>query len=121
MMKKQTKLVTRDSLRDMLAQAERNADDNRKAVIIGRALIVVFKNQERSEQSSNSTSLHNGVGFAPMDAFGGSLTAKSFIKNKTLLPWQVAKWMKIGKSGYPRICKYHSQLNAAALVKCNNV
>ncbi len=105
--------VTRDSLRTMLDQA----DDAKRAQIIGRALVVVFRNQTASEQSSNTTHLHNGTGFAGMDAHGGCLTAKSFLKNGTLQPWQVERWMKVGKAGYPRICKYYRQLDEAAQAK----
>jgi hypothetical protein len=105
--------VTRESLLAMLNQA----DDARKAQIIGRALVVVFRNQTASEQSSNTTNVYNGTGFAGMDAHGGCLTAKSFLKNGTLQPWQVDRWMKVGKAGFPRICKYYRQLEEAAQAK----
>ena len=106
-------IVTKDSLRRLL---ETN-DEALKARIIGKALVVIFKNQTATERTCNTTAENNGVGFTGADAKGGCLTAKSFIKNGTLLDWQVAKWMRPAKDGYPRLCKYYRQLNAAAEAK----
>lgn len=103
-------IVTKQSLNTMVNEA----DDNTRIRIIGRALVVLFNRQTQSEQTQNLTNNLNGVGFAGCDARSGCLTAKSFLKNNTLLPWQVEKWMKVGKSGFPRICKYAGQLNEAA-------
>jgi len=105
--------VTRDSLKEMLE------NPNREYVmhVVGRALVVLFKNQTRDEQSSNTTNKDNGIGFTGADAHSGSLTAKSYIKNKKLLDWQIDKWTKIARNGYPRLAKYHSQLNTAAEAK----
>jgi hypothetical protein len=106
-------LVTKDSLNTLLT----NANDAKRAQIIGRALVVLFERQTAAEQSSDHTQEDNGRGFAGCDARGGSLTAKSFLKNKTLVQWQVDKWMKVGKNGFPRICKYDVQLNEVAEAK----
>ena len=108
-----TALVTKQSLLQML----NTADETRRAHIIGRALVVLFKNQTATEQSANTTDHDNGIGFTGADARSGCLSAKSYLKNKTLADWQVAMWMKTGKNGLPRICKYHSQLNQAATAK----
>jgi hypothetical protein len=109
-------LVTKDSLRDML-------NDSRKefvAAVIGKALVRIFERQTASEQNTMATNQDNGIGFTGADAFGGSITAKYFIKHGTLLGWQVARWTKLVKDGYPRICKYHRQLNEIALQKQGN-
>ena len=106
---KATKLVTRDTMNIML-----NESKAKQIAVIGRALVAIFKYQTASEQGSNSTVEQNGVGFAGCDAYGGSMTAKYFMRHNTLQGWQVEKWMKVGKNGYPRICKYHAQLNTIA-------
>ncbi len=108
-----TAIVTKQSLTKML----NDACQEKKALIIGRALVVLLNNQTQHEQASNVTEQNNGVGFTGADARSGSLTAKSFMKNKTLQDWQIDMWMKVGKSGYPRIAKYHSQLDQAAQLK----
>jgi len=106
-------IVTKESLRKMLE----THDDALRARIVGKALVVIFKNQTATEQRSNLTEQNNGIGFTGADARGGCLTAKSFIKNGTLLDWQVAKWTRPAKDGFPRLCKYYRQLNAAAEAK----
>lgn len=108
-----TKIVTKQSLTKMLA----DANEQKRAQIIGRALVVLFNNQTNTEQLSNTTKNQNNIGFTGADARSGSLSAKSFLKNKTLADWQIAMWMKPGKNGSPRISKYHSQLNQAAELK----
>ena len=108
-----SKVVTRESLQNMLD----NKDPNYVAKVIGRALIVILNNQTRDEQASNATTQHNGVGFTGADAHSGSITAKYFIKHKTLLDWQIARWTKPAKSGYARLAKYHKQLNDAAVAR----
>ena len=108
-------IVTKESLQGMLD----SADEAKQARIIGRALVVIFKNQTDDEKSANTTNQNNGRGFTGADAFGGSLTAKYFMRHGTLLDWQVAKWMKPAKSGYARICKYYSQLDVAASARAD--
>lgn len=106
-------LVTKDSLKKMLD----DADEVLLQHIIGRALLVLFKNQTQTEQVLNQTEEDNGIGFTGADARGGSLCAKSYLRKKRLEDWQVKRWMKLGSNGYPRICKYHKQLNDAAINK----
>lgn len=84
---------------------------------VGRALVVLFKNQTSTEQRQNTTNVFNNVGFTGADAHSGSLTAKYFLAHKTLQPWMYEQWVKVGKSGYPRISKYWRQLDAAAQAK----
>jgi len=105
--------VTRYSLQMMLD----NADEAKKAQIIGRALVVLFKRQTEHEKQVNTTNVNNNVGFTGADGKSGCISAKSYIKNGTLADWVVAKWMKKGSKGYSRIVKYHAQLNEAAAVK----
>lgn len=106
-------IVTRDSLRTMLQ------NPNRKYVetVIGRALVALLQRQTADEQRANDTREHNGVGFSGCDGRSGTLTAKSFIKNGGLLDWQIGRWTKLAKNGYPRLCKYAKQLNEIALEK----
>jgi hypothetical protein len=104
------KIVTPESLIEMLTTSR-----DRQAKIIGRALVALFHRQVGDEQSTNNTKLQNGIGFAPCDAYSGSLTAKYFMKHKTLLDWQIEKWMQpSGQTNRPRIVKYARQLNEIA-------
>ena len=106
-------IVTRESLQHMLDAA----NFERQQHIVGRALVVLFNNQTTGEKAANVTDNHNNIGFTGADARTGSLTAKSYLKNKSLQDWQVAAWLRVGKSGFARICKYHNQLNEAAKMK----
>ena len=111
--KRQRKLVTRDTIRTML----RNPNPRYVEVVIGRALVALMQRQTREEQNANDTREHNGVGFTGADARSGTITAKTFIRDNKLLDWQIGSWKKIAKSGYPRLAKYHKQLNEIALEK----
>lgn len=82
--------------------------------VIGRALVVLLRNQTSDEQESNTTNISNGVGFTGADAYSGSLTAKFYLKHKRLEDWMVEKWAKPNVNGVPRLAKYHGQLNNAA-------
>jgi hypothetical protein len=102
--------VTKDSLAEML----KHQNPKYVEAVIGRALIVILENQTKDEQSAAETIEDNGIGFTGSDARTGTITAKYYQKHNKLEPWMVEKWVKIGKSGYPRICKYHKQLNVRA-------
>lgn len=106
-------LVTRDSLKAMLENPNRSYVE----LVIGRALVRLLERQTQAEQSANTTDESNGIGFAGADAHSGSLTAKYFLKHKHLQDWQIDNWVKVGRSGYPRLCKYHKQLNEIAMAK----
>ncbi len=106
-------IVSRDSLRNML----NNPNHDYVVRVIGRALVVLLKNQTSEEQTTNSTKVDNGIGFTGADAKSGSITAKYFIRHNTLLDWQVERWLKPASNGYPRLAKYHKQLNEAAKAK----
>ena len=103
-------IVTHSSLTKMLFDS--NAD--RRAQIIGRALVALLKRQTQDERTANTTNVHNNRGFMSCDARSGSIGAKYFLKHGTLLDWQVEKWMKPTASGTPRIVKYSKQLNEVA-------
>ena len=104
-------LVTKESLQNMIDEA----CFERQQHIIGRALVAIFERQTASEKHALQAEEDNGIGFAGCDAKGGSLTAKSYMKRKALMEWQVAKWTKLSPtSGFARICKYAGQLNQIA-------
>ncbi len=107
------KIVTRDTIKHMLA------NDNPAYVqaVIGRALLSLLDRQTEDEKVCNDTREWNAVGFSGADARSGSLTAKFYAKHGKLLDWQVEKWTKPAKNGYPRLCKYAKQLNEIALEK----
>jgi hypothetical protein len=98
--------VTRESL---VALLERKPE-----VVVGRALVALFRKQTDSEKVGNQAEQDNGVGFSGADARSGSITAKYYLKHGKLLDWQVEQWTKSAKNGYPRLCKYVKQLNAIA-------
>jgi len=105
------KLVTKESLQKLL-------DDKRlRNQVIGRALVRIFERQIDNEKANNTTNVTNNVGFSSADAKQGSITAKTFLKRKDLLDFQVEYWMQPRKDGSPRICKYHRQLNEIAVAK----
>ena len=106
-------IVTRESLQEMLD----NAEGEKLARIVGRALLVLFNNQTKDEQSFNTTNKDNGIGFTGADAHSGCITAKTFTKRGTLEDWQVERWTRPAASGFSRLTKYHKQLNEAALAK----
>lgn len=114
---KKQAIITRDTLRNMLNEATLE----KQIQIVGRALVVLFERQTTSEQAANSTDQDNSRGFASCDARGGSLTAKSFIKYRTLQTWQLQKWTNVQANGYPKLCKYHRQLNEAAEEKAAKI
>jgi hypothetical protein len=112
-MAKQKQIVTRDTIARMLD------NPNRKYVeaVIGRALLALLDRQTADEKACADTREWNAVGFSGADARSGTLTAKFYAKHGCLLEWQVKKWTKPAKNGYPRLAKYAKQLNEIALEK----
>lgn len=103
------KIVTKESLAALLANPDK------RAAVIGRALVALLARQVQDEQAGADTKYHNGVGFVPCDAYSGTLTAKYFRKHGTLQDWQIQKWMApSGKARNPRLLKYTRQLNEIA-------
>jgi hypothetical protein len=108
--------VTKASLTDMIGYSVMTASDTRSALMLSgvRACVALFKYQTAAEQATNDTRLDNGEGFTSADALSGSLTAKYYLKHKTLQGWQVDRWTKLNKRGDMRIAKYWAQLARAA-------
>lgn len=106
-------IVTRESLQLMLDKAS----PEKRQHIVGRALVALFERQTASEKSCNDTHDWNKIGFSGADAKSGTLTAKTYLKHKKLLDWQVERWMAPQKNGYARVTKYAAQLNEIALEK----
>lgn len=91
-------------------------DDAHVKQVVGRALVALFDRQTRAEQKGNNVQNSNMLGFSGVDAKSGSITAKYFIKHKTLEDWQLETWMRDFR-GHPRITKYARQLNEIAIEK----
>lgn len=103
--------VTRDSLQAML----NNKNPAYVMAVIGRALVRIYERQTEDEKRSDSTRVHNNIGFAGCDAESGSKTAKYYIKHNRLEQWMIDRWLKRSdKTGYSRLTKYHRQLNEIA-------
>jgi len=80
---------------------------------IGRALVALFNRQVEDEKKVNHTRHENSLGFSSADAKDGSITAKYFIKHRSLQDWQIQNWTRDFR-GSPRISKYSRQLNEIA-------
>ncbi|MFA6198896.1 MAG: hypothetical protein WC679_00650 [Bacteroidales bacterium] len=106
-------LVTKESLQALLD----NEDKEFVIRVVGKALIILFKYQTEEEKKKTTTIENNGVGFTGADGRSGVLSAKSYLKNQTLLDWQLERWLKKNEKGYARLTKYHAQLNKAAIRK----
>lgn len=103
---------------DQLLDSERaRTDEAFKVAVLGHALVALFQRQTRDEQSTNQTNKTNNVGFAGSDARTGSISAKYYIKYKTLLPFTVETWLRPNANGRRRICKYSKQLQRIAQEK----
>ena len=81
---------------------------------IGRALVVLFNRQTEEEKSASDTRVDNGIGFTGADGHSGCITAKYYLKHRTLQEWQLDKWLKKNVRGTRRISKYWRQLNEEA-------
>lgn len=103
-------LVTRDSIKEMLS----NSNPAYVQAVIGRALLVVLRNQTSDERINKATSHNNGMGFTRIDARDGTKAAQFYQKYKRLESWMVDRWTREAANGYPRIAKYHKQINAVA-------
>lgn len=109
--KKMPPIVTKDWLT--------NKVEENPTLIIGRALVAIFKRQTSEERDGNLTKYHNGIGFSGQDARLGSIGAKYYLKHGTLTEGLMRGWLKTGRNGLPRITKYTRQLNEIAIQKQN--
>lgn len=87
------------------------------SLVIGRALVAIFRNQVAEERTGNVTKFQNGIGFTQADARVGSLGAKIFMRDGVLPDWQLKIWNGLNSRGELRILKYAGQLNQIAKVK----
>lgn len=101
----------------MTTKAEIIALLNKSDKAVARALVVLNERQTLTEQNSEQTINHNGVGFTPADARMGTSMATFYTKRGYLTPKQIAYWRKPNKNGVPRICKYAGQLLDIAQAK----
>jgi hypothetical protein len=102
------KQITRDSIQQMLNDPRPDFAMH----VVGRALVQLYKRQTEEEQRDNETKEYNSIGFAGCDGKSGTLTAKYYLKHKRLEQWMIDKWTKLSeRTGYARLCKYHTQLN----------
>ncbi len=88
---------------------------------IGKALVVLFKNQTASEQSQEATINRNGEGFRPCHAHMGTSMARFYAARGFLTPKQIDYWRRPMKDGNMRIGVYWRQLAEAAEVKARRV
>lgn len=112
-MAKSHALVTKDSLKSMLS----HHDKRYVQAVIGRALIALAQRQTQDEIKSLRSCEHNGIGFSKVDSKVGVMVAKHYERFHRLSPWMVTNWMRPDKKGYPRLCKYHKQLDETAYEK----
>lgn len=104
--------------REWLVDALTNGSETLKMHLVGLALGDLLALQTADEQATNATTRSNSVGFTGADGRSGCLAAKSYAKNGRLVGWQVEQWTRpTGKSGYPRLAKYHGQLNPESLLE----
>ncbi len=92
-----------------------------KKIVVGRALLAIYKNQTAEEQGSKETKFNNGIGFTKPDANLGTRCAKEFALTGTLPDWMFNLWIKPNVKGEPRIVKYCRQLNDIAISKLNPI
>lgn len=85
--------------------------------VIGRALCAIYARQTSEEQANSATIKANGIGFTAFDAEVGSMCAKYFEQFGVLAPWMLKMWAKPDSKGFPKIAKYHRQLNQIAVSK----
>lgn len=103
-------LVTREWVRDYINNQPREKVER----MVGRALIALMRRQTEDEQASNITNHSNSRGFSAADARSGTITAKSYLKWGRLKDWQLERWTRVCKNGYPRLAKYARQLDCIA-------
>lgn len=84
---------------------------------VGRALLVLKRNQTSDEQKSEATRHLNGMGFRPSHARMGTSMANFFEKYGRLSEKQVAYWRSRDVKGNMRIGIYWRQLIEAAKEK----
>lgn len=107
---KKTYLITKDLLKHMIL----DNDPEYANRVVGRALVVIFESQDPVEKVTGESCLKNSVGFTAFDAKIGSIAARYYKRAHALPANLYAVWTQIDSTGYPKICRYWKQLNAAA-------
>lgn len=102
-------LVTREYIQELLMR-----DSQVGMHSVGRALLVLLKNQTDLEKRIAQTKIQNGEGFTQADAKRGTSMANFYKTRGFLTPKQVAYWRKTNIRGVPRISKYWRQLLEAS-------
>jgi len=102
-------MLTKDAI---LAVLTRQDEVGKRAV--GRALLVLLRNQTADEQQTQSTRHNNQMGFTKSDAKKGTGMATYFQRFSRLSDAQVNYWRQVTPSGRMRIGKYWKQLAIAA-------
>ena len=74
---------------------------------VGKALVVVYRNQTSGEKAVKGVSYANGMGFTPADARFGSILAE-FYKERGFLSEKQLAWAR------PRMKKYWNQMRMNA-------
>jgi len=110
------KIVTKDSLRDLLL----SSPQDKQVRIIGRALVRIMERQTEAEKSLKMTTDSNNIGFTSADAKTGTKSAEYFKRTGRLMPFAFERWISADSTGYPRICRYHRQLNEVAEAKAES-
>lgn len=112
--KKVEKLITKESLAAIIT------GDNKELArkYVSKALIVLYRRQTAEEQQVGATTESNGRGFTGADAEWGTKCAQWMLRtNRWLTDNMLISWTKLDSRGYPRIAKYHKQINEAAEAK----
>ena len=82
---------------------------------LGRALLVLYRNQTNEEQRRKDTIVQNNKGFSSCHAGVGTTCAEYFLKNDHLQEWMINFWLgNTSPTSQKRIVKYHRQLILAA-------
>lgn len=84
------------------------------AHVIARILFAIYNFQTEQEKYCKATKMNNYVGFSKPDANLATRCVEHYKKFGRLEQWMIDNWMKKDKTGYPRILKYHNQLNTIA-------
>jgi hypothetical protein len=103
------KKLTKDQIASVMAMSEDHMER-----VVGKALVLLFNRQTADERQVNVTNHTNHRGFSQADARVGCIAAKTYIKHGKLTYWQLERWIKPSKGGYPYICKYARQLGEEA-------
>lgn len=115
--KKKEKIVTKESIYNTISKARKAKRFDFIVQYVGKALVVLYRNQEPDEKASRTANIQNGVGFNKFDSDKGTRAAQRFLNTGTLPLAEVNYWCKLDKTNYPKIARYHKQLNDAAYRK----